>query len=118
MATEQITSIKKVTVLHHPGLMFFPDINMYKIKEGYNFPVTACTMMPNDMGDCEEYKLECSLPENSTFYCRDDNCKQIVSSAKSQIHNKTYVGLGSNGNRDLDKSWEFPYLDGRRVYTL
>jgi len=92
MSKREIRFIDRI--LTHPELEHTTNdfVNYYKIKEGYQLPVTAYKMVPNGRIGYKKYKVDCVLPENSVFWCDDTFCKEINSSAVPVIKGETYVG--------------------------
>lgn len=108
MTTREINFIGRNLV--HPGLESVSDTaGMYKIKEGYNLPVTAYKMVPASGSFISightKYNLDCVLPENSTFSCKDKFCKEIFSDCTPVINNETFVGK-CFGSGCMDNDWE------------
>jgi len=110
MTTREINFIGRNLV--HPGFELVPDNpGMYKIKEGYNLPVTAYKMVPASKSVISightKYRLDCVLPETSTFSCKDKFCKEIFSDCTPVINKETFVGK-CFGSGCMDNDWEHP----------
>lgn len=68
--------------LKHPGIESVrgDEKGMYRVKEGYNLPVTAHKMVKNQFGYTHN-KIDYFLPGNSLFWCKDMYCQEIQSMA-------------------------------------
>jgi len=111
--TTKGTEVKSIDrILTHSGLIHIPDSvsgytidgqQTYKVKEGYELPVTSYKMVPTRYG-YTRYKLDCVLPEDSRFSCSDKFCKEIISFSKPVINSETQSGM-CYGNRCVDNDW-------------
>lgn len=107
-----------------------PYTHTYTVKKGYALPVTAYKMIPSRIGlahggdtGCPDlvpdqiytqYKLDCILPENSTFICNDHLCKEIISNDTPIIKNETRIGK-CYGDGCINKDWE---ILNSKIYSL
>ena len=83
-----------------------PHTHIYTVKEGYSLPVTGYKMVPNRFFGYSQYKVDCTLPENSTFMCNDRSCKHIISNDTPIINSEKYIGK-CYGEDCVENDWSF-----------